>query len=961
MKAVLIFSLVAAAGADVWDVLRAEVTAKLKPAKEPAGYAGLLQNPTTTGVHAEHNYTRSGVAAGISTWQIPADLKQQVQTSVGAVILVAQSVEYRSFSLKINGAAGTLHEFACAGRHLPGQNGTASDTVQLAFIYSESSAKLIQQTQDHAYSACCRKIHWCVHHCTKHERIPRGFTAAELAVIESVLVEQCYKYMSSIRAPEASIGLQSGAPPVASASIPAVLFPKLSAEPTLLEADLKHVGDAAIGDMRAVPAAPVTRESALAASAALRREVEGARVPNELVAKVIGRGFESLSMDGAVETMTYDKSKAEQLAGVVQQILRAPQSCSGDIAMALIGGSFITDGGGTQWSHHTLTYSIVGDKSADGATGFAQFVLRVAKGNPDQRTLFLFTLKSSFVLAPGLVYLRSCSASAGFLGIGSHHECHDVPTLIPHTLDLASLNLLDSYLTAVGLGLIAGKLPDSIVMRLFERHPHLLDREVPAEFEGVLAVLRGRLAQDRAAMLCAPGCSETVRQLTNGGLSKWSSSLEVQSMQGLTPVGAPQFIRYLASSIHVADPQFTKALGGVLTATKPVVYSTLSCDKSGSCDYLLLVGNSTVGVLTDLLIVRESAAFQLAPELLVVRETNCTLSGNSTVDKIHEVPRSITKTDIDAVLAFFEVAVIDRLSMPSARLAAPGPTPAPTPPSPNMPGKTPVPVPEWGQMLESVAKDSKLVQGVLSDIAAGTAIAGPIGGVVGGIIGLVPAIASIFHRSHSHTEQFVGELQDKGFSHFEMDQSGPIYYNKVPYHSVMNGKPVNPVQMVLGELLNAHLSDVANPQDQSDIKMYVMTLANGWASGSNVFVSSGIHYAAKDGGGAKVVKLVTNADTANGHASIMFWSTKADIKLADRLLLYRVTDQSSNILHSSSSQRDEIRRMPRDINYTDVSALYDFFDVMAAKAFATTLNLCSSTGVSCAYPDIKPKAQNVLI
>merc|ERR1712107_7826 len=75
----------------------------------------------------------------------------------------------------------------------------------------------------------------------------------------------------------------------------------------------------------------------------------------------------------------------------------------------------------------------------------------------------------------------------------------------------------------------------------------------------------------------------------------------------------------------------------------------------------------------------------------------------------------------------------------------------------------------------------------------------------------------------------------------------------------------------------------------------------------------------------------------------MFWSTKADIKMADRLLLYRVTDSKSNIIHSSSSQRDEIRRIPRDINYTDVSALYDFFDIMAAKAFGTTLNLCNST------------------
>jgi len=274
------------------------------------------------------------------------------------------------------------------------------------------------------------------------------------------------------------------------------------------------------------------------------------------------------------------------------------------------------------------------------------------------------------------------------------------------------------------------------------------------------------------------------------------------------------------------------------------------------------------------------------------------------------------------------------------------------------PGKTPVPVPEWQSMLQSAAKDSKLVQGVLADIAAGSAIAGPIGGVIGGIIGLVPEIAKIFHTQHSHTEQMIGELKTAGFSHFEMDQSGPIYYNKVPYHALQSGKSMNPVEMILKELLHAHLSDVANPQDQEDLSTYVMTLANGWASGSNVFVSSGIHYATKNGGGAKVVKLVTNADTENGHASIMFWSTKASVKLADRLLLYRVTDSSSNIFHSSSSQRDEIRRIPREITYADVSGLYAFFDIMAAKAFATTLSLCASTKVDCSYPPIGSVAAN---
>merc|ERR1712013_445936 len=101
---------------------------------------------------------------------------------------------------------------------------------------------------------------------------------------------------------------------------------------------------------------------------------------------------------------------------------------------------------------------------------------------------------------------------------------------------------------------------------------------------------------------------------------------------------------------------------------------------------MVMVGNSTVGEKTDLLIVRESATFELAPKLVVVRETNCTDSGNSSVDKIHKVPRTVSKADIEAILAFFEVAVVEHLSGPTMPLASQAPAPPPTPPSPHMPG-----------------------------------------------------------------------------------------------------------------------------------------------------------------------------------------------------------------------------------------------------------------------------------
>merc|ERR1711920_414805 len=116
-----------------------------------------------------------------------------------------------------------------------------------------------------------------------------------------------------------------------------------------------------------------------------------------------------------------------------------------------------------------------------------------------------------------------------------------------------------------------------------------------------------------------------------------------------------------------------------------------------------------------------------------------------------------------------------------------------------------------------------------------------------------------------------------------------------------------------------------------------------------------------NGGGVKAVRFLTNANLAAGHASIVFWSTQADLKMANRLFLYRVTDTSSNILHSSSSQRDEIRRVPRTITTNDTLALFHFFDVMAYTSIADSMQLCDHLADKCALPNVKPHGTEIIV
>jgi hypothetical protein len=289
-------------------------------------------------------------------------------------------------------------------------------------------------------------------------------------------------------------------------------------------------------------------------------------------------------------------------------------------------------------------------------------------------------------------------------------------------------------------------------------------------------------------------------------------------------------------------------------------------------------------------------------------------------------------------------------------VGAPAPSlpPASGKPAPDMKGGDNTPVPAWQKMVDGKAGDSQIT----NDIASGAAIGelfGPegaaIGAAVGGIIGFIPQIAAIFHTSHTHSDTIIGELQGKGFSHISVTQDGPFFYHGLPYASGSD----KPVDIVMQSIIKGHLSDFGDAATQTDLQTYAKVLANGWQDGSNTWAHQSIVYDAKNGGGTQAVHFLTNANLTSQKATIMFWKTKADIKLADDFIIHRVVDQSSNIFSSKSNCKDTLVRKPKTITEDDITALTHFFDIMAATAFGTTLNLCGSTNISCKYPDVGPK------
>merc|ERR1719183_975748 len=277
-----------------------------------------------------------------------------------------------------------------------------------------------------------------------------------------------------------------------------------------------------------------------------------------------------------------------------------------------------------------------------------------------------------------------------------------------------------------------------------------------------------------------------------------------------------------------------------------------------------------------------------------------------------------------------------------------------------MKGGTNTPVPDWQKMVNDHAGDSQIMGDISAGAAAGM-VFGPegaaVGAAIGGIIGFIPQIAAIFHTSHTHSDTIVGELQGKGFSHISIDQVGPMSYNGLPYHS----GSAKPVELVMNSIINNHLSDFGDAKTQADLQTYAMVLANGWSDGSNTWVKQNIVYDSKSGGGTQAVHFLTNANLTSQKAHIMFWKTKASIKLADDFIIHRVTDQSSNIFSSKSNCKDTLVRKPKTITYQDIMALTSFFDIMAGEALGATLNLCGATKIDCSYPNIGPKFDNTSI
>jgi hypothetical protein len=193
-------------------------------------------------------------------------------------------------------------------------------------------------------------------------------------------------------------------------------------------------------------------------------------------------------------------------------------------------------------------------------------------------------------------------------------------------------------------------------------------------FIGTLEALKTRIQEDlkKVTDSNSSSSSEVVRELLSNGFTKWQSDLTMQTLTHINSIGAPKVLNMLTQSSIAGQPpkiqkEIEEAFAGILNASEPLIYSTLGCSGDNKCTYLFIMGRTDNATnATDLVEVRQSAPFKLAPKLIVVRETTTKHSrfGNSTsvTDKIKKVPQKVTEKDLEAILAFFQITVVNKLS-----------------------------------------------------------------------------------------------------------------------------------------------------------------------------------------------------------------------------------------------------------------------------------------------------------
>jgi len=287
---------------------------------------------------------------------------------------------------------------------------------------------------------------------------------------------------------------------------------------------------------------------------------------------------------------------------------------------------------------------------------------------------------------------------------------------------------------------------------------------------------------------------------------------------------------------------------------------------------------------TDWIFANVKAAFELSPNLMIVRKSTSSLRGfvSSTEDVIVQVPESITADDVQVVFDFFNVVVLQRLA----------------------------------EVLQVVPSSAPSVA-----VAPVMAVASPtdLVGAVSTVVDWYPKIVSAF-KTTTKTE-LVATITQQGFDHFE----GSTILDHVEGLE----------KAYVKDYLAIMTSELTIPADKQAIFQAHLNLLPHLRA--NEFAIYDIVYSVDSGGGCVYVCVVMSNDAAGQTSSFLVANIKATFHLAPNILVMQKTRSVLGGIYESSEV--EFKYQDRPVTLSDIDAVFDFFKVAAFKKFADLIGL----------------------
>ena len=162
-------------------------------------------------------------------------------------------------------------------------------------------------------------------------------------------------------------------------------------------------------------------------------------------------------------------------------------------------------------------------------------------------------------------------------------------------------------------------------------------------------------------------CSKVLKTiLRDGAIDSLNQQLSLRNIKGLAKGDLLEYAEQFQKGLGLSNAEFINFKAGLkesITGNSPVFLRTMKCNKAGKCKYLLFATGPYTKSKLEILTLKSTMAFSVAPDIVVVQQTvtdpeSGLPAGNKIVMK--EVPKT-KENGVDDVMVYFDKYVYQEM------------------------------------------------------------------------------------------------------------------------------------------------------------------------------------------------------------------------------------------------------------------------------------------------------------